>query len=174
MTFEEFVGERIRLWLAIARGLCPDPATAEDLVQEAIERIFRSWDRVQAAQSPDAYARRLLVNQAISAQRRRLPRLAAERRLAQRTRPDTEYEPDPAEQSTDRQVLATEINRLPTRHRAVLVLRYYAGLTDNEIAETLGCSAVTVRSYASRALATLRITSAEQLLPAGNPRGEPR
>jgi RNA polymerase sigma factor (sigma-70 family) len=45
----------------------------------------------------------------------------------------------------------------PRQQRAVLVLRYYEGLTDPEIAEVLGCRPATVRSYATRALAALRI-----------------
>ena len=172
MTFEEFVAERIRLWLSIARGMGADASGAEDVVQDAIERLFRNWDRVQAADSPDAYARRLLTNQIISTQRSRVPRLAAARRLATQTRADVE--PDPAERSTDRQVLSDEISQLPPRQRAVLVLRYYAGLSDAEIAETLDCSTGTVRGYASRALATLRIHSTELLLPTGAAKGEPR
>ena len=173
MTFEQFVGERIRLWLAIARGMGADPSTAEDLVQDAIERIFRNWDRVREAASPDAYARRLLTNQIITEQRRRIPRLSAERRLARQTRSGAELAPDPAGQSADRQVLAEEINQLPERQRAVLVLRYYAGLSDNEIAETLDCSPGAVRSYASRALARLRVHTHE-LLPSGAERQDAR
>ena len=49
------------------------------------------------------------------------------------------------------------VRQLPPRQRAVLVLRYYEELTDSEIAEVLGCRAGTVRGYASRALAALRI-----------------
>jgi RNA polymerase sigma factor (sigma-70 family) len=46
---------------------------------------------------------------------------------------------------------------LPRQQRVVLVLRYYEGLTDNEIADVMRCRASTVRAYASRALATLRV-----------------
>ena len=53
--------------------------------------------------------------------------------------------------------LITELDRLPRKQRAVVVLRYVEGLSDREIADLLGCSEVTVRSHASRALATLRI-----------------
>ena len=53
--------------------------------------------------------------------------------------------------------MITELDRLPRKQRAVVVLRYVEGLSDREIADLLGCSEVTVRSHASRALATLRI-----------------
>ena len=57
----------------------------------------------------------------------------------------------------DRDALLTELGKLPRRQQAVLVLRYYEGLTDAEIAELLGCSPGTVRGYASRGLAALRV-----------------
>src|SRR6266540_1160863 len=59
--------------------------------------------------------------------------------------------------------------RLPRRQQAVLVLRFYEGLSDTEIAEVLGCRPGTVRGYASRALAALRV----ELGPAGSHRSEP-
>ena len=65
--------------------------------------------------------------------------------------------PDHADRYADADESLAELSRLPKRQRAVLVLRYYGGLSDTEIAETLGCSPGTVRSYASRALASLRV-----------------
>jgi RNA polymerase sigma factor (sigma-70 family) len=58
---------------------------------------------------------------------------------------------------TERQALLAELGKLPRRQRAVLVLRYYEDRDDAEIAELLGCTPGTVRSYASRALAALRV-----------------
>jgi RNA polymerase sigma factor (sigma-70 family) len=63
----------------------------------------------------------------------------------------------PSDQLDDRDVLRRELGALSRRQRAVLVLRYYAGLSDAEIAAELGCRETTVRSHASRALAALRI-----------------
>jgi RNA polymerase sigma factor (sigma-70 family) len=68
-------------------------------------------------------------------------------------------EPDHATIHAERDALRAELDRLPRRQRAVLVLRFYAGMTDAEIAEELDCSAGTVRGYASRALATLRVST---------------
>jgi RNA polymerase sigma factor (sigma-70 family) len=66
-------------------------------------------------------------------------------------------EPDHAQQHADREALLAELAKLPRRQRAVLVLRYYEGCTDTEIAGLLGCTPGTVRGYASRALAALRV-----------------
>jgi RNA polymerase sigma factor (sigma-70 family) len=64
---------------------------------------------------------------------------------------------DHAAVHAERDALRIELDKLPRRQRAVLVLRYYAGMSDLEIAEVLGCGAGTVRGYASRALAALRV-----------------
>ena len=71
-------------------------------------------------------------------------------------------EPDPSatdftDQHADRAELVAELAKLPKRQQAVLVLRYYEGLSYAEIATVLGCGASTVRSHMSRALAALRI-----------------
>jgi RNA polymerase sigma factor (sigma-70 family) len=70
---------------------------------------------------------------------------------------DTRLTPDPATGHAERDALLAELARLPRRQRAVLVLRYYEALSDAEIAEVLGCAPGTVRGYASRALAALRV-----------------
>jgi RNA polymerase sigma factor (sigma-70 family) len=57
----------------------------------------------------------------------------------------------------ERDALIDQLAHLPRQQRAALVLRYYEGLSDAEIADVLGCAQSTVRSNASRALATLRI-----------------
>jgi RNA polymerase sigma factor (sigma-70 family) len=65
--------------------------------------------------------------------------------------------PDHADACAERAGLLAELAKLPRRQRAVLVLRYYEDRRDAEIAELLGCTVGTVRGYASRALAALRI-----------------
>lgn len=152
MTFEEFVvasGSRLlRLAYVLAAG---DAARAEDLVQTALVDVFRHWRRVAAADSPEAYARRVLVNAFISAGRRRS---SSERPVE--VIPDGLGAPDPADAVTDRAEVRALLDRLAPRARAVLVLRYYADLDDGAIAAELGMAASTVRATASRALATLR------------------
>jgi len=70
--------------------------------------------------------------------------------------PDTR-QPDHAEAHAERSALLAEVVKLPRRQRAVLVLRYYEGMSDAQIAEVLGCAETTVRGYAFRGLAALRI-----------------
>ena len=70
---------------------------------------------------------------------------------------DDRVSQDPAFAHAERAALLAELGKLPRRQRAVLVLRYYEGLSDTEIAEVLGCTPGTVRGYASRALAALRV-----------------
>jgi RNA polymerase sigma factor (sigma-70 family) len=65
--------------------------------------------------------------------------------------------PDPAADYAERDALLAELAKLPRRQRTVLVLRYYEALSDLEIAEALGCRPGTVRGYACRALAALRV-----------------
>ena len=82
---------------------------------------------------------------------------------------DDRVEPDFADRHAERQALNARLDRLPSRQRAVLVLRFYEGLGDDDIARVLDCSPGTVRSHASRALATLRVdapTTEHTLRPA--------
>ena len=104
---------------------------------------------------PEAYLRKMIVNEYLS-WRRRWARISPSATVTVPA-PDG---PDHATVHADREALRAELARLPRQQRAVLVLRYYEGLTDAEIAEVLGCAASTVRGYAARALATLRIEAA--------------
>ena len=70
---------------------------------------------------------------------------------------DRRSAPDHAVGYAERDALLAGIGKLPARQRAVLALRYYEGLSDTEIADLLGCKPGTVRGYATRALAALRV-----------------
>ncbi|MEV4261976.1 SigE family RNA polymerase sigma factor [Kribbella sp. NPDC049584] len=150
MTFDEWTRSGLVPLLRFATVLCGSPHLAEDVVQDVAIKAQRNWARIGAADSPDAYLRRMTVNEYLSW-----------RRKWSRYVPIAEVEsgtsPDHAEQTADHDQLLGELAKLPRRQRAVLVLRYFGGLTDNEIAETIGCTPGTVRAHASRALATLRI-----------------
>jgi RNA polymerase sigma factor (sigma-70 family) len=97
--------------------------------------------------------RRMIINEHLS-WRRKWSRVVPRAELADRAAAS----PDLAGAQADRAVLLAEVGRLPLRQRAVLVLRYVEDRPDSEIADLLGCSQATVRSHASRALATLRVT----------------
>ncbi len=156
MLFEEYVGARGPALLRLAYVLTTDTHAAEDLVQSALADAYRHWRRVERADHPDAYVRRVLVNTHLSRLRRRsaheLP--GSGRDIA--TDLTTTTEPDPADAVVDRDAARRTLDTLPPRARAVLVLRYYADLDDDAIADLLGIATSSVRSTASRALATLR------------------
>jgi RNA polymerase sigma-70 factor (sigma-E family) len=150
-TFEGFVAARGTPLLRLAVMLTGNSHDAEDLLQATLVKLLRSWDRVAAADQPAAYARRVLVNEHVSWRRRpsRREQTWSDAALAAATPAGEAGEPQVDEGWA---LLAT----LPRRQRAVLALRYYEDLSDAQIAEVLGCSESTVRSNASRALATLR------------------
>ncbi len=146
MDFEEFAAARLPALLRYATLLSGDPDEGGDLVQEILARALVKWSRVGRADEPYHYVHRMVTNEFLSQRRRR--------RVPTQPLVDDAAVPPPAEFDDD---LWHLLGTLPRQHRAVLVLRYYEGLSDPEIAEALGCRPGTVRGYASRALAALRI-----------------
>lgn len=129
-----------------------DAGRAEDAVQSALAKAYASWRRVSAADHPEAYVRRMAVNEALGVQRRGWWRSERPGQV-----PDVAGPPDSGEQAlVDRAELWDGLIALAPRQRAVLVLRYYEDLSEQQIADVLGCSTGTVKSQASDALATLR------------------
>ncbi|MEO6712044.1 MAG: SigE family RNA polymerase sigma factor [Mycobacteriales bacterium] len=129
-------------------ALTGNPHDGADLVQCALESTGRIWRRGSVATDPLAYVKRAMVNAHVSRWRRirrewltdRLP----ERRSA--AAPERAYE----------HPLWLALATLPPRQRAVLVLRYYADMSEADIAAVLGCATGTVKSQASKGLATMR------------------
>lgn len=149
---EDFRAFAVSRWPGLVRlafGLTGDRWTAEDVAQTALARAYVAWWRVSRADDPDAYLRRILVN--ASNRRFRRHRVAEEPGEP----PETAVE-SPADLVGERAALLAALRQLPPRQRAVIVLRYWEDLTDAQIAAALGCSAGTVRSQLSRALAKLR------------------
>ncbi|SEK98071.1 SigE family RNA polymerase sigma factor [Nonomuraea pusilla] len=151
--FERYVEHRSARLLRTAYLLCRDWATAEDLVQDALARAWLAWRRVGA--DPDPYVYRILANTHASWWRRRW-----RGELATAEVPDGADPRDAAAALGVRDALRTALAALPRRQRAVIVLRYFEDMPDEVIAGILGCSAATVRSQASRALARLRLDPA--------------
>lgn len=151
VTFEEYVHLRGAALVRLARLLTGDDHRADDLVQEVLAKAYVQWRRVMAADRPDLYVRRMLVNANISWWRRRSSHELSVAEVADR--PDR-Y--DLGADAVERDLMWRLVCRLPPRQRAVVVLRYYEDLDDASIAEVMSCSAVTVRTTALRALATLR------------------
>ena len=153
MTFEEFAASRLPALLNFAAVLAGDRAIAEDLAQDVMIRAYARWDRIGGLDQPELYVRKMILNEFLSWRRRSWRLIPAADAGVQ----SASVTPDHAHEYTEREALLGEIGKLPRRQRAVLVLRYYSGRSDTEIAELLGCTPGTVRGYASRALKALRI-----------------
>jgi len=153
VTFENFVAARGGALLRFSVMLTGDRHRAEDLVQVVLARVYgQRWKRIAAMERPEAYLKRMLVNEHLRWWRRRSSR---ETSTAQ-PQDLAPVQPDSQDAHAAREAAWELLGRLPSRQRAVLVLRYYEDLSDVQIAEVLGCRPVTVRSQATRALATLR------------------
>jgi RNA polymerase sigma-70 factor (sigma-E family) len=156
---EEFDGFMRGRWPAMVRlgyALTGDAGHAEDLAQAAFARAYASWGRVRRAGDPDAYVRRIVINEHRNRFRKR--RVAEELRgdLTDAAAGGPPGGPEPGEQ----QALLDALRALGPRQRAVVVLRYWLDLSEAETAAALNCSVGTVKSQASRALATLRKNAA--------------
>lgn len=152
MTFETFVEQQGSCLLRLAFVLTGDYHAAEDLAQTALAEVYRHWRTVSAAQSPEAYVRRMLVNSYLSARRRRW---TWERPVEVRDG-DLPSVADHACEVVEREALRARVGALPPRSRTVLVLRFWACLDDKAIAEAMGTTTSTVRATAARALEALR------------------
>jgi len=143
--------------LRYATVLTGDGHTAADLVQEVLLRAHVRWNRIAMMDRPDLYLRRMVTNEHLSWRRRwhvRTIHAATDDILAAHADPEHDH----ARRVVEDDAMWRRLAALPPRQRAVLVLRFYEGLSDLEIAKVLGTSGATVRSHASRALATLRAT----------------
>jgi RNA polymerase sigma-70 factor (sigma-E family) len=153
VTFEQFVAARLALLLRYATVVSCDPHLAEDIVQEVLLRVQPRWARIVRLARPEAYVKRMVLNEFLSWRRRRAAR---EVPLSHAGLDTVAAAGDPTGGIGVRDELVRRIAALPPKQRAVIALRYYEGLADSEIAVLLDCREVTVRSQASRALATLR------------------
>jgi RNA polymerase sigma-70 factor (sigma-E family) len=142
-------GDRL---LQVAYQLTHDRATAQDLVQEALLRVYHAVrDRGRAPEDWYAYLRRAVINEYL-----RTRRLHSSSEVVTDHLPEGPAADSPERQVDDRSQLWAALGELSDRQRSVLVLRYYEGLTDAQIAALLGCREGSVRSLASRGLAALR------------------
>jgi RNA polymerase sigma-70 factor (sigma-E family) len=151
VDFAEFYASEWPRLFRLAYAICADAGQAEDAVQSAFARAYASWRRVRAAQVPSAYVRRMVVNEVLGVRRRGWWRLERSGHL-----PEVEGGASSDQEVVDRAELWEGLLSLAPRQRAVLVLRYYEDLSEEQIAEALGCSRGTVKSQASDALRALR------------------
>ncbi|MER5702339.1 SigE family RNA polymerase sigma factor [Micromonospora sp. NPDC002296] len=154
--FREFVEARSGALLRTAYLLAGDWATAEDLLQTALTKTYLACRRLGGIDAIEPYARRVMVNTSTSWWRRRWHGERPTEVLPERAGTDE------IEQQLDRDVLWRHLRALPSRQRAVLVLRFYEDMSEAQTAALLEISPGTVKSQTSRALATLRRRLGEQ------------
>ncbi|HEV7193032.1 MAG TPA: SigE family RNA polymerase sigma factor [Jatrophihabitantaceae bacterium] len=163
MTFEEYMRLRERALLRFAAVLTGDTRLAEEVLQEVLGRAFAAWQRIGAVDDPHAYVRRMVVNEYLS-WRRKWGRNVLVADL-EGLLPNA---PDHATGHAERVELLSQLTRLPRAQRAAIVLRYYEGLADDEIAAATGTGTSAVRSNIARGLRTLRVhivDGSERALP---------
>ncbi len=148
--FRAFVESRYPALVRYGTLLCGDRGRGEDLVQDSLVATLRAWRRLHPDGQPEAYCRTVMVRATARSARRRWWGEKPTAELPERGGDDVYARVDTAH--TVRGWLAS----LPASQRVVLVLRYWDGLTEQQIADHLGCSAGTVKSRASRGIAALR------------------
>jgi RNA polymerase sigma-70 factor (sigma-E family) len=146
--YREFASARAMQLFRLAYLMCGDWHEAEDLVQTTLASLFVAWNRVRRRNSMDTYARRVLVNAFLS--QRRLKR-SRETPIAQFTDVSA-----PAVDADLRLTLVAALRTLPSRSRAVVVLRYLEDHSIESVAELMDATPAAVKSLNTRGLAQLR------------------
>lgn len=149
-AFAAYVGQRRAQLYRTAYLLCGDAHRAEDVVQNALAKLYAAWPRASRADSVDAYARRVVVTSHLDDVRRPWRReRPADAAALDRPAPE-------ALSPEDSDALWTALRGLAPGQRRVVVLRHYWGLSVDETAADLGISPGTVKSQTADALARLR------------------
>ncbi|WP_369246235.1 SigE family RNA polymerase sigma factor [Streptomyces sp. R41] len=155
---EEFQSFVIGRWPRLMRTaflLTGEQHAAEDLVQSTLEQVYVAWRRVGAADDPEAYVRRVMINAHARKHRRKLKEFLAPKDDSGLTHelPDSG---DRIAQADDRSALLKALSQLPARQREAVVLRYWEDLSESQAAEAMGCSVGAVKSNAAKGIAKLR------------------
>lgn len=140
-TFDSLYQVEYAPMVKLARGLVDSVEQAEEIVQDSFAKVFERWNRLR---DPGGYLRVSVINGARSTLRRR----EISRRIGLRRHVEAV--------SGEQHYLIDALDQLPVRQKTVLVLRFYADMSENEIAETLNVRPGTVKSSTSRGLARLR------------------
>lgn len=152
VTLEDLYRQQRMRMVRLAILLVDEPATAEDVVQEAFTGLYRNWSGLRDSKAAIGYLRTAVVNGSRSVLRRR--------KTAREYQPPHQADARSAESlamlTAEHQSVVAALTELPPRQREVLVLRYYGDLSEAEIAEATGVSKGTVKSTASRGLEALQ------------------
>lgn len=137
----------------LAYVILGDAALAEEIVMEALLKMFTAWGRIRDVDSVDPYLRRAVVNLCRSRIRRKTIESRVNTTIHQREeRRGPDWDPERHETS---RVVWEAVRHLPERQRACVVLRYFEDLPEGQIAEVLDCSVGTVKSQLNKARAKL-------------------
>ena len=154
--FERFVLRRQASVFHLALRMLRDPAEAEDATQETFLRAFQRFDRFDEARDEAAWIHVVATRVVLNRLRREKPRRRA---LAARAAAGTAVpagEESFVERRESEEIVAEHVGRLPPEERAVVVLTYYTGLPQTDVATALSEPRSTVQSRLARALASLR------------------
>jgi RNA polymerase sigma-70 factor (sigma-E family) len=147
-AFSDYVAARRPQLFRTACFLCGDPHRAEDVVQDALTRLYGAWDRVERMDNIDGYVRRIIVNAHYTDRRRPWRR--------ERVSEPADVPLEPGFPVEDADVIRAAVLALPAGQRRVIVLRHLWNLTIEETAAELRVSAGTVKSQSADAVAALR------------------
>ena len=136
--------------------LTHDAALSEDLAQEAFIRVAGRFHHLRSTGAFDAYLRRTVVNLCMSHHRHEKVARSYVRREVERTGGREPSTAQPDVETAD--ALRAALGALPDRQRAAVVLRFYADLSEQDVADALHCSVTAARSLVFRAMETLRTT----------------
>jgi RNA polymerase sigma-70 factor (sigma-E family) len=150
--------ERYRSLVRLATLLVGNMATAEEVVQDSFVALHANWRRLQDVGKAGGYLRQCVVNRSHSVLRHQ----AVVDRSVLQPPPDVPSAEAEAMKLLNRSAVITALQGLSPRQREALVLRYYAGLSEAQIASTMGISKGAVKSNVSRAMSALRGMLAEE------------
>lgn len=139
-SFDAFYAERYQPMVRVAIGMVDQPCTAEEIVQEALQRVWLRWGSIE---NPSCYLRTIVVNGCYDELRKRRVRRDAVRVIRQSAEAESDY-------------LADVLSAVTPKRRQALVLRYYGGHTLSEVAEVMEIPTGTAKSLIHRGLADLR------------------
>ena len=148
----ELYSEHYRSLVRLAALLVRDTPTAEEVVQDSFIAMHESWQRLKDTGKALAYLRQVVVNRSRSVLRHRT---VVDKNL-QKPAPDMPSAEHGAFVSLERSAVVAALRNLPERQREAIVLRYYADLSEAEIATAMGISRGAVKSHTARGMSSLR------------------
>ena len=163
-SYVEFVAASQDRLRRIAYAVCSDDSRAEDVLQEALVKLYLAWPRVRVQGAEEAFVRRLIVNADLDDRRRPWHRRRSHLPDEDLAQLPSRRLPSPGE----RLDLLDALRRLPAMQRRTVVLRHWLGMSVEEVAHDLAISEGTVKSHTSRGLAALNRLLAEEPVVLGD------